>query len=51
MYDIVKSAVKGFDVSQSEYYECCLGVKQGECISPLLFSMYVNDQESELKKL
>ena len=26
---------------------CCLGVRQGECLSPILFSMYLNDIERE----
>ena len=33
---------------KSEPFTCTLGVRQGECLSPFLFSMYVNDLESQL---
>jgi len=29
----------------SDEYECLLGVRQGECLSPFLFSMFLNDIE------
>ena len=31
-----------------EPFECKLGVRQGECLSPFLFAMYINDLESHL---
>ena len=41
-----KSRVK-FDNRESSDFICCLGVRQGECLSPILFSMYINDVERE----
>ena len=34
-----------YDNKLSEPYTCFLGVAQGECLSPFLFSMYLNDVE------
>ena len=45
MYNSVKSRVKYCNELSSEY-ECHLGVRQGECLSPFLFSMYLNDIEN-----
>ena len=45
MYNSVKSRVKYCNKLSSEY-ECHLGVRQGECLSPFLFSMYLNDIEN-----
>ena len=36
------------DHEMSESFPCRLGVRQGECLSPFLFAMYVNDLESHL---
>ena len=33
---------------KSESFECKLGVRQGECLSPFLLAMYINDLESHL---
>ena len=44
MYGSVKSMVK-YNNSLSDDFECYLGVRQGECLSPFLFSMYLNDIE------
>ena len=42
----LKSRVK-FDNCVSSDFVCCLVVRQGECLSPILFSMYLNDVERE----
>lgn len=47
MYSNVKSRVK-FMGNVSSSFDCLLGVRQGESLSPLLFSMFINDMESEL---
>ena len=47
MYQNVKSKVK-FDGEKSDTFACYTGVRQGECLSPFLFSMYINDLEDEL---
>lgn len=44
MYESIKSRVK-CNNELSEEFTCCLGVRQGECLSPFLFAMYVNDIE------
>ena len=46
MYENVKSRVK-YKNRLSENFECYLGVRQGESLSPFLFSMYLNDVEDE----
>ena len=46
MYSSVKSRVK-YQNELSTDFDCYLGVRQGECLSPFLFSMYVNDIEAE----
>lgn len=47
IYTSVKSRVK-YDNYLSEPFACNIGVRQGECLSPFLFAMYVNDLEAEL---
>lgn len=44
MYSSVKSMVK-YNNELSNDFSCYLGVRQGECPSPFLFSMYLNDIE------
>ena len=44
IYSTVKSKVRG-PKSIADSFECTLGVRQGESLSPFLFSMYVNDLE------
>jgi len=44
MYITVRSKVKNNN-QLSEDFECFLGVRQGESLSPFLFSMYLNDIE------
>ena len=34
----------------TDWFNCPLGVKQGDCISPTLFSMYINDLATELNQ-
>ena len=46
MYKHVKSKVK-INNSIIIGFECNLGVRQGECLSPFLFAMYINDLEEE----
>ena len=46
MYENVKSRVK-YKNRLGENFECYLGVRQGESLSPFLFSMYLNDIEDE----
>ena len=46
MYQTVKSRVKVSNILGNEFY-CSLGVRQGECLSPLLFSLYLNDIEEQ----
>ena len=47
IYEQVKSKVK-YNGSLSETFDCYLGVRQCECLSPFLFSIYINDVEREL---
>ena len=46
MYNNVRSKVRHQN-QFSEGFECYLGVRQGESLSPFLFSMYLNDLEEE----
>ena len=46
IYSNLKPRVK-FDNRVSSDFTCCLGARQGECLSPILFSMYLNDIERE----
>ena len=45
-YSNLKSRLK-FDNRVRSDFICCLGVRQGECLSPILFSMYLNDIVNE----
>ena len=47
MYSSVRKRVFN-NGEKSESYECNLGVRQGECLSPFLFAVYVNDMEEHL---
>ena len=44
MYSVVKSRVK-YDNKLGTEFACSLGVRQGECLSPMLFSLFLNDLE------
>ena len=43
----LKSSVK-CNNTISDTFLCTLGVAQGDCLSPLLFTMYINDLEETL---
>ena len=47
IYCNVRSRVK-YNNSLSNPFDCNIGVRQGECLSPFLFAMYINDLEAEL---
>ena len=49
MYQSIKSKVK-FNKNISSEFSCHLGVRQGECLSPFLFSIFLNDIEDEFIK-
>jgi len=44
MYNNVQSCVRGCN-SLSEYFNCVVGLKQGEVMSPILFSLFIEDVE------
>ena len=46
MYNTVRSRVKNNN-TLSEAFSCNIVVRQGECLSPFLFAMYVNDLEQD----
>ena len=48
IYNSVKSRVK-CNNTLSETFSCNMGVRQGECLSPFLFAMYINDMEQDLE--
>ncbi len=48
MYCNVKSRVT-MQNRLSEEFSCFLGVRQGDCLSPFLFSMFINDLETEFE--
>jgi len=45
MYNVVKSKIKFNNEISNDSFTCYLGVRQGESLSPFLFSMYLNDIE------
>ena len=47
IYEHVKTKVF-FQENKSDEFECSLGVRQGDCLSPFLFAMYINDLEHVL---
>ena len=44
LYLNIKSRIK-YDNSLSERFSCFIGAPQGDCMSPFIFAMYVNDLE------
>jgi exonuclease III len=49
LYSDAKSCIR-WENKLSEFFSCNVGVRQGENLSPLLFSLYLNDLESHLQK-
>ena len=49
MYSNVKSCVT-LNEFNSDFFITSIGLMQGEVLSPILFSLYVNDFESEFLK-
>ena len=47
IYQCVKTKVFSNGLVSEPFY-CTLGVRQGECLSPFLFSLYINDLEQHL---
>jgi hypothetical protein len=50
MYQGIKSCVK-YTECQSDFSPCLTGVRQGENLSPFLFSVFLNDLEDYFKTL
>lgn len=48
LYSEAKSCVK-YNNSFSPYFECNVGVRQGDNLSPLLFSIFLNDLETHMR--
>ena len=48
MYKNVQSRIK-YENQLSVGFQCVLGVRQGKCLSPFLFAMYINDLEETLE--
>ena len=34
---------------KTDYFDCSMGVKQGDCLSPTLFSVFINDLAQQIK--
>ena len=49
MYKNAKSCVQ-CNLEKSDFFDCQVGVRQGENLSPLLFSIYLNDFEAYLSR-
>ena len=47
MYDGIRSRIV-YNGCKSEYFQCNIGVRQGENLSPFLFSLYLNDLQTFL---
>ena len=49
MYQGIKPCVSAHN-TLTDYFSCSVGIRQGENVSPLLFSLFVNDIEQEFRK-
>ena len=49
MYSAAKSFIRSNNVT-GNLFECNIGVRQGENLSPLLFALYLNDLQEFLSK-
>ena len=49
LYKNAKSCVKN-DGKMSQYFQCNVGVRQGENLSPLLFAIFLNDFEYSISR-
>ena len=49
LYASPKSRVVLNNDIETEYFECPMGVKQGDCLSPTLFAIFINDLATEIK--
>ena len=49
MYSTAKSCVR-LGTNLSDFFQCSVGVRQGENLSPLLFTLFLNDFELHLSK-
>ena len=48
MYNSPKSRVV-LNEFETEFFDCPIGVKQGDCLSPTLFAIFINDLAEEIK--
>ena len=50
MYDNIKSCIM-YNNEKSDFFACMQGVRQGENLSPFLFSIFLNDLEDYFEEL
>ena len=50
LYSNPRSRVILNDKKKTDYFDCHIGVKQGDCLSPTLFAIFINDLATELKQ-
>ena len=48
MYSNPKSRIM-LNEFETDYFDCPIGVKQGDCLSPTLFAIFINDLAEEIK--